>query len=70
MNAEKSEVMVFERKVVEVVNFGNPSRVSIPVEEMSATCKLKKIVGYFHRCHSGRVIDNNIPVCLCGLKAL
>ncbi len=33
VNAGKSKVMVFERKEVEVVNFGNPYRVSVPVDE-------------------------------------
>ncbi len=33
VNAGKSKVMVFERKEVEVVNFGNLYRVSAPVDE-------------------------------------
>ncbi len=33
MNAGKSKVMVFERKEVEVVNFGNPYRVNVPVDD-------------------------------------
>ncbi len=33
MNAEKSKVMVFERREVEVVNFGNSYRVSVPADE-------------------------------------
>ncbi len=33
VNAGKSKVMVFESKEVEVVNFGNPYRVSVPVDE-------------------------------------
>ncbi len=32
-NAEKSKVMVFERREVEVVDFRNPYRVSVPVDE-------------------------------------
>ncbi len=35
MKAGKSKVMVFERREVEVVNFGNPYRVSVPVDERS-----------------------------------
>ena len=37
VNVGKSKVMVFERKEVEVVNFGNPYRVSVPVAER---CKI------------------------------
>ncbi len=33
VNAGKSKVMVFGRKEVEIVNFGNPYRVSVPVDE-------------------------------------
>ncbi len=33
VNAGKSKVMVFEKKAVEVVNFGNPYKVSVPVDE-------------------------------------
>ncbi len=33
VNAGKSKVMVFERREVEVVDFGNPYRVSVPVDE-------------------------------------
>ncbi len=33
VNAGKSKVIVFERKEVEMINFGNPYRVSVPVEE-------------------------------------
>ncbi len=33
VNSGKSKVMVFERKEVEVVNFGNPYRMSVPVDE-------------------------------------
>ncbi len=32
-NAGKSKVMMFERREVEVVDFGNPYRVSVPVDE-------------------------------------
>ncbi len=34
MNAGKSKVLIFERKEVEVVNFGNQYRVSVPVCDM------------------------------------
>ncbi len=33
VNAGKSKVMVFERKEVDMVNFGNLYRVSVPVDE-------------------------------------
>ncbi len=33
VNARKSKVMIFDRKEVEVVNFGNQYRVSIPVDD-------------------------------------
>ncbi len=33
VNAGKSKVMVFERREVEVVDFRNPYRVSVPVDE-------------------------------------
>ncbi len=33
VNAGKSKVMVFERREIEVVYFGNPYRVSVPVDE-------------------------------------
>ncbi len=33
VNAGKSNVIVFERREVEVVDFGNPHRVSVPVDE-------------------------------------
>ncbi len=37
MNTGRSKVMVFERREVEVVNFGNPHRASVPVDER---CKI------------------------------
>ncbi len=33
VNAGKSKVMMFERREVEVVDFGNPYRVSVPLDE-------------------------------------
>ncbi len=33
VNARKSKVMMFERREVEVLDFGNPYRVSVPVDE-------------------------------------
>ncbi len=33
VNPGKSKVMVFERREVEVVDFGNPYRVNVPVDE-------------------------------------
>ncbi len=33
VNAGKSKVMVFERREVEVIDFRNPYRVSVPVDE-------------------------------------
>ncbi len=33
VNAGKSKVMVFERREVEVVHFGSPYRVGVPVDE-------------------------------------
>ena len=33
MNAGKSNVMVFERREVEVVDFDTPYRVNVPVDE-------------------------------------
>ncbi len=33
VNAGKSKVMVLERREVEVVDFGNPYRVSVPIDE-------------------------------------
>ena len=33
VNTGKSKVMAFERKEVEMVDFGNPYRVSVPVDE-------------------------------------
>ncbi len=33
VNAGKNKVMVFERKEVQVINFGNPYKVSVPVDE-------------------------------------
>ncbi len=33
VNAGKSKVMVFERREAEVVDFGNPYKVSVPVDE-------------------------------------
>ncbi len=33
VNAGKSKVMVFERREVELVDFGNPYKVSVPVDE-------------------------------------
>ncbi len=37
VNAGKSKVMVFERREVVVGNFGNPYRVSVPVDERCET---------------------------------